>query len=33
MTGQDMWPKVEVTSVDELRAWLAEHHNTLSGLG
>jgi uncharacterized protein YdeI (YjbR/CyaY-like superfamily) len=29
MTGQDTWPKVEVTSVDELRAWLAEHHNTL----
>jgi uncharacterized protein YdeI (YjbR/CyaY-like superfamily) len=29
MTGQDAWLQVEVTSVDELRAWLAEHHDTL----
>ena len=29
MTGQDTWPQVEVTSVEELRAWLAEHHDTL----
>ena len=29
MTGQDTWPQVEVTSVEELRAWLAEHHDAL----
>ena len=29
MTGQDTLPRVEVTSVEELRAWLAEHHDTL----
>ncbi len=29
MTGQDTWPQVEVTSVAELRAWLAENHDAL----
>ena len=29
MTGQDSWPEIEVTSVAELRAWLAENHDAL----
>lgn len=29
MTGQDTWPEIEVTSVEELRAWLVKHHAAL----